>query len=158
MAGSGIYYTIALENLTGEFEPSLTLATGDVQITIMDAAGNMSALANVLILPVNDPAGSVIYKGEFDTAEMALADVRDVPFIEVIFIDVAGNQFRPAVYSYDGQAKKQADMFNLLEADQIRVGTSIKYYLKGSSQTTLLLEQDLEGSSSCATDVSIIGL
>jgi hypothetical protein len=156
MAGSGIYYTIALEDLAGDFAPSLTLAAGDVKITIMDAAGDMSALANVLILPVNDPAGSVIYKGEFDTAEIALGAARAIPVIEVIFIDVAGDEFKDAIYSYDGAGATAVQ--NLLEADQIRDGNSIKYYLKGSSQTTLLLEQTLQGSTSCDNDISLISL
>ena len=96
MAASGIFYTLALENDAGAFVPSLVLEDGDVKMTIMNAAGVMGALANAVILPVNEPAGSVIYKGEFDSTELVAANVRAVPHIEIIFIDQAGAEFRLA--------------------------------------------------------------
>ena len=47
-------------------------------------------------------------------------------------------------------------LLDLLQADQVTDGNTIKYWLKGSGQTVLLHEQTISGNSSCASDVSLV--
>ena len=46
-------------------------------------------------------------------------------------------------------------LLDLMEADQVKIGDTIFYYLKGSNQTTLLHQHDIAGST-CVDDVSLI--
>jgi hypothetical protein len=54
-----------------------------------------------------------------------------------------------------GVVTSVGDITKLLTADQVRVGNKIFYYEAGTSQSVLLFEQDIAGTSACAGDVSL---
>ena len=129
-----IFYTA----LTSQADPSVfqtnpTIAAGDFQVSL-----DGGVFANLVTLPVVDPAGSFMVKVELSAAEM------NGQKVNVVAIDQAGNEWAEMVSTLDVPVGSTETLVNLAFGDRIEDRNSLIVNLRGTS--TPVLDKTITGS------------
>lgn len=148
--GSGIYWTARVLDAANPttFKANPTIESADFTYAIMNASGDLIDFGRPDILPVVQPAGSKIIKGELSAVEATAARLAAKPLVEIDLEDNAGAEWNQAGVTLDSEAINGSGnpglVLDIAEGDVTE--TSTKLIIKKKGTETVILEKNISGS------------